>query len=63
MRRARASSWLINPAFRSASMAICLPGIASRVNRALTSEMRPAPLVTTMKLMIVRMMKTMIPTA
>jgi hypothetical protein len=25
-------------------MAICLPGIASRVNRALTSEMRPGAL-------------------
>jgi len=63
MRRARASSWVIRPAFRSASIAICLPGIASRVKRALTSEMRPAPLVTTTKLMIVRMTKTMMPTA
>ncbi len=33
-------------------MAICLPGMASRVKRALTSEIRPAPLVTTTKLMI-----------
>jgi hypothetical protein len=38
------------PALRSASIAICLPGIASRVKRALTSAMRPAPLVMTMKL-------------
>ena len=32
------------PAARSASMDICLPGSASRVNRAATSEMRPEPL-------------------
>ena len=32
-------------------MAICLPGMASKVNRAATSAMRPAPLVMTMKLM------------
>jgi hypothetical protein len=37
--------------------------MASRVKRALTSEMRPAPFVTTTKLMIVRMMNTMMPTA
>ncbi len=37
-------------------------GIASRVNRALTSEIRPAPLVTTTKLMIIRIAKTTIPT-
>jgi hypothetical protein len=48
---------------RSASIAICLPGIASRVKRAVTSEMRPAPLVTTMKLMIVRIANTITPTA
>ena len=44
-------------------MAICLPGIASRVKRALTSEMRPEPLVTTTKLMMVRMTNTTTPTA
>ena len=44
-------------------MAICLPGMASRVKRAPTSAIRPAPLVMTMKLMITRMMKTTIPTA
>ena len=37
------------PADRSASIAICLPGIASRLNRAATSAMRPEPLVMTMK--------------
>ncbi len=44
-------------------MAICLPGMASNVNRALTSEMRPEPLVTTTKLMIVRITNTTTPTA
>ncbi len=44
-------------------MAICLPGMASRVKRALTSETRPAPLVTTTKLMMVRMANTTRPTA
>ncbi len=43
-------------------MAICLPGMASRVKRALTSAMRPAPLVITMKLITTRMRKTMMPT-
>ncbi len=38
-------------------MLICLPGMASNVKRAETSATRPAPLVMTMKLMIVRMMK------
>ncbi len=44
-------------------MAICFPGIASRVKRAATSAMRPAPLVITTKLMITRMTNTTIPTA
>jgi chemotaxis protein MotB len=38
---------LISPEFRSASIAICLPGIASNVNRAATSEMRDEPFVIT----------------
>ena len=46
-RRSRASASLMLPAFRSASIAICLPGMASNVNRAATSEMRVAPLVIT----------------
>src|ERR1700735_2409318 len=37
------------PDERSASIAICLPGIASRLNRAATSAIRPEPLVMTMK--------------
>ena len=44
-------------------MAICLPGIASRVKRAPTSAIRPAPFVITMKLMIIRITNTTIPTA
>ncbi|MCY1466320.1 hypothetical protein D9M71_846050 [compost metagenome] len=55
-------AWSIRPALRSASIAICLPGMASRVKRALTSEIRPAPLVTTTKLMIIRIANTTIPT-
>ena len=43
MRRFRASASSINPAFISASIDICLPGIASKVKRADTSEMRTAP--------------------
>ena len=53
---------LMAPDDRSASIAICLPGIASRVKRAATSATRPAPLVTTTKLMTVRMRKTTRPT-
>ena len=44
---ARACSSVIRPALRSASIAICLPGIASSVKRAPTSATRPAPFVTT----------------
>ena len=62
-RRRFASASLIRPAFRSASMAICLPGMASRVKRALTSAIRPAPLVMTTKLMMVKMTNTTSPTA
>ena len=61
LRRALAPSWSISPAFRSASIAICLPGMASRVKRAATSAMRPEPLVMTMKFTITRMAKTMMP--
>ena len=46
-RRRRASSRSKAPARRSASMLICLPGMASRVNRAATSATRSAPLATT----------------
>ncbi|OPZ26232.1 MAG: hypothetical protein BWZ01_02176 [Deltaproteobacteria bacterium ADurb.BinA179] len=43
-------------------MAICLPGMASKVNRAVTSPMRVAPLVMTTKLMITKMANTTNPT-
>ena len=46
----------------SASMAICLPGMASKVKRAATSEMRVAPFVMTTNWMTMRMMKMMMPT-
>ena len=44
-------------------MAICLPGMESRVNRAATSAIRPEPLVMTTKFTTTRMMKTMTPIA
>src|ERR1700761_5702542 len=53
---------VIWPAFRSASIAICLPGIASRVKRAATSATRPAPLVTTTNWITIRIRKTTSPT-
>ena len=43
-------------------MAICLPGRASRVKRAVTSDIRSPPLVMTMKLMIIRITNTTRPT-
>src|SRR4051794_27790505 len=43
-------------------MAICLPGMASRVKRAPTSATRPAPLVMTTNWMIVRITKITSPT-
>ncbi len=46
------------PAATSESIASCLPGMASRANRAPTSAMRPAPLVMTMKLTISRTVNT-----
>ena len=42
-------------------MAICLPGMESRVNLAATSAIRPEPLVITVKLTITRMAKTIRP--
>ena len=61
LRRARASFSSIMPADRSASIAICLPGMASRWKRAATSAMRPEPLVMTTKFTITRMANTMMP--
>jgi hypothetical protein len=43
-------------------MAICLPGMASRVNRAATSATRPAPLVMTTNWMTMRITKMISPT-
>ncbi len=60
-RRCRASRSVISPALRSASMAICLPGMASRVKRAATSAMRPEPLVMTRKFTMTTIVKMMQP--
>ena len=60
-RRRVASFSSIRPALRSASIAICLPGMASSVKRAPTSAMRVAPLVMTTKLTVIRITKTMVP--
>ena len=59
-RAPRCSSMM--PAFRSASIAICRPGIASRVNRAVTSEMRTAPWLMTMNWIAISTRKTTMPT-
>ncbi len=61
LRRARASVSLIKPEERSASIAICLPGIASKVKRAATSAIRVEPLVMTTKFTITRIANTMTP--
>jgi hypothetical protein len=47
---------------RSASIAICLPGMLSRVKRAATSATRWAPLVTTTYCTTIRMRNTIRPT-
>ena len=61
-RRRFASASEIAPWLRSASIAICFPGIASSVNRAETSATRSDPLVMTMKLTMTRITNTMKPT-
>ncbi len=61
LRRVRASPSSIRPDDKSASIAICLPGMASRVKRAATSAIRPEPLVITTKFTITRIAKTIIP--
>ncbi|CFP62558.1 Uncharacterised protein [Bordetella pertussis] len=61
-RRRRASSMSMVPARKSASMDICLPGMASSEKRAATSATRSAPLVMTTNCTIVRMRKTTRPT-
>ena len=57
-----ATSSVMSPEFRSASMAICLPGIASRVKRAATSATRPAPAVMTTNCTMTRIRKITRPT-
>ncbi len=42
-------------------MAICLPGMASSVNRAPTSAIRVAPFVMTRKLTVIRITNTTTP--
>jgi len=61
VRRSRACFSSMRPAERSASIAICLPGMASSVNRAATSAIRPEPLVMTTKFTMTRIAKTMTP--
>ena len=56
-----ASASVIAPVFRSASIAICLPGIASRVNLAVTSDTRSEPLLMTMNWIRIRIMKIITP--
>ena len=50
------------PAVNSESIAICLPGIASRLNLAATSAILPEPFVITIKLIIVSTKNIVIPT-
>src|SRR5690606_31737674 len=50
------------PAFRSASIDICLPGMASSVKRAVTSEMRTAPWLMTTYWMATSTRNTTTPT-
>ena len=61
-RRTLASRSSIAPVFRSASIAICLPGIASSVKRAVTSDTRSEPLLMTTNWIITRTIKIMAPT-
>src|SRR3954469_25309424 len=60
-RRRWASLSSIRPADRSASIAICLPGMASRVKRAPTSAIRVAPFVITTKFTVTRIAKMIRP--
>ena len=61
-RRRRASLWSMWPARSSASIDICLPGMASSVKRAATSATRSDPFEMTMNWIIVRMRKITAPT-
>ena len=57
-RLALASLSVIAPVFRSASIAICLPGIASSVNLAVTSDTRSEPLLITTNCTIISIINT-----
>ena len=59
--RLLASASVMAPVFRSASIAICLPGIASRVNLAVTSDTRSEPLLITMNWINIRIIKMITP--
>ena len=61
-RRSFASSSVMAPVFRSASMAICLPGMASSVKRAVTSDTRSEPLLITSSCIMISTKNTMAPT-
>jgi hypothetical protein len=61
LRRSLAPFSSIRPEDRSASIAICLPGMESRVKRAATSAIRVEPLVITTKFTITRMAKMITP--
>ena len=62
LRFSLACSLVMRPALKSASILICLPGIASKVNLADTSATRSAPFVITIKLTTVIMTKIITPT-
>ena len=62
LRRFLASAASTSPARRSASIDICLPGRASRVKRAATSDTRSAPLATTISWRRVMIRKITSPT-
>ena len=61
-RRWRASARVITPARISLSILICLPGMASSENRALTSAIRSEPLVITINCTMVMIKKITKPT-
>ena len=56
-----ASASVMAPVFKSASIAICLPGMASSVNLAVTSATLSEPLLITTNCTIIKIMNTTIP--
>src|SRR5690625_3145232 len=53
----------MSPAFKSASILICFPGIASSVKRAATSDTRSAPFVMTINWIMTKIINTTKPTS